>query len=356
MVPPGDLKTCRIHWKDLNEDPLKVLRSLLPFLREGPFPNIVFLKEDGTPQEGSDAGGLGRHLMSELFAQLSKLRCIPTNPGTNRLRPTATVNPTAAEKEILEALGLLFIEAANGNLPIGQIFDLAFFTDLHAFSGRNLREYKEAPQAWIKKKCSESNPHIALAIKGYTNLAELIELGITEASTLENMDLEEGKLFVLNACIEATVQQEAPWYEAAYLIASAMQGQPGWHSLRYLSVDELHASIEGSFSKEAFKGAIYWEGTADASTKGYLLKWIDTQNEEKVKDLLQFSTGSRSLTGEPVIVMISAPTREGTFPFPTSHTCVRQLCLPTGYSSQGMFDDKVNESLESAKVSGFLYR
>ncbi len=356
MVPASDLHTCPINWKTLNEDPLEVLRSLLPFLREGPFPNIVFLKQDGTPQEGSDIGGLGRHLMSELFAQLSKLSCIPTNRGTNRLRPTATANSTAAEKEILEALGLLFVSAANGNLPIGQIFDLAFFTDLHAFSGQNLREYKEAPQAWIKKKCSESNSHIALAIKGYTNLAELIELGLTEASTLENMDLEEGKLFLLNASIEATVQQEAPWYEAAYLIASAMQGQPGWHSLRSLSVDELHASIEGLFSKEAFKRALQWQGTADASTQAYLLKWIDTQNEEKVKDLLQFSTGSRSLTGEPVIVMISAPTREGTFPFPTSHTCVRQLCLPTGYSSQGMFDDKVNESLESAKVSGFLYR
>ncbi|MCX6995160.1 MAG: hypothetical protein NTY13_05015, partial [Chlamydiae bacterium] len=90
-------------------------------------------------------------------------------------------------------------------------------------------------------------------------------------------------------------------------------------------------------------------------TKAYLLKWIETQNEEKVKDLLQFSTGSLSLTGEPVEVMISPPTRQGTFPLPTSHACARQFCLPTGYSSQQMFDDKINQSLEDAKANGFLF-
>ncbi len=354
MVPPGDLKTCRIHWKDVNEDPLKVLRDLLPFLREGPFPNIVFLKEDGTPQEGSDAGGLGRHLMSQLFAQLPKLGCIPENPGTNRLRPTATANPTAAEKEILEALGLLFVSAADRNLPIGQIFDLAFFTDLQAFSGQNLGEYKEDPQAWIKKQCSERSPHIATSIKSCQTL-ELLNQTFSEYTIPEELELEEAKLFVRNACIEATAREEAPWYEAAYLIALAMKSQQGWHSLRYLSAYALQTRIEGSFSKEAFKGAIHWQGTADVSTKAYLLKWIDTQNEEKVKELLQFSTGSLSLTGQSVIVMLSPPAIGGGFPLPISHTCARQLCLPTGYSSQEMFDDKMKQSLEDAEANGFLF-
>ena len=353
-VPPNDWEPFHISWKDLNENPLKVLKALLPFLREGPFPNIVFLNEDGTPQEGSDVGGLGRHLISQLFAQLSKLGCIPKNPGTELLRPTAPTAATPAEKEILEALGLLFVSAAHRKLPIGQIFDLAFFTDLQAFSGQNLGEYKEAPQAWIKKQCSESSPHIATSINTWQTL-ELLKQTFSEYPIPAELDLEEAKLFILNTYIESTVQVRSPWYEAAYLISSAMQGQRGWHSLSSLSVDALQASIEGAFSKEAFKRAIHWQGTADVSTKAYLLKWIETQNEEKVKDLLQFSTGSLSLTGEPFIVTISPPARQGTFPLPTSHTCVRQLCLPTGYSSQQMFDDKIKQSLEDAKANGFLF-
>ena len=129
VVPPSDLG---IRWKDLNEDPLKVLRALLPYLKRGLFPEIVFLNDDGTPQEGSDTGGLGRHLMSQLFTQLAKVGCIPKNPGTELLRPrvTASLAETATEKELLEALGLLFVQAANRNFPIGKIFVPDFFMDL----------------------------------------------------------------------------------------------------------------------------------------------------------------------------------------------------------------------------------
>ena len=349
-----DLNTCPIYWKTLNEEPLKVLKTLLPYLKGGSFPKIVFLNEDGTRQEGSDAGGLRRTLMSELFAQLSKRGCIPKNPGTELLRPTAAAD--AEEKEILEALGLLFVSAADRNLPIGQIFDLPFFTDLQAFSGQNLGEYTEDPPAWIKKQCSENSSPMAQTIRECQTL-ELLKENFSEYPFSAELDLEGAKLFVLNACLEETVKERSPWYEAAYLIASAMKGIMGsrWENLCALSPEAFQGSIEGAFSKEAFAAAIQWQGRDDAPTKAFLLKWIDTHDEEHVKELLQFSTGSRSLTGEPVYVMISPPNIEGTFPLPTSHTCARQLCLPTGCSSQQMFDDKIKQSLDAAKATGFLF-
>ena len=354
VVPASDLNTCPIYWKTLNEEPLKVLKALLPYLKKGSFPNIVFLNEDGTRQEGSDAGGLRRTLMSELFAQLSKRGCIPKNPGTELLRPTAAAD--AEEKEILEALGLLFVSAADRNLPIGQIFDLPFFTDLQAFSGQNLGEYTEDPPAWIKKQCSENSSPMAQTIRECQTL-ELLKENFSEYPFSAELDLEGAKLFVLNACLEETVKERSPWYEAAYLIASAMKGIMGsrWETLCALSPEAFQGSIEGAFSKEAFAAAIQWQGSADAPTKAFLLKWIDTHDEEHVKELLQFSTGSRSLTGEPVYVMISPPNIEGTFPLPTSHTCARQLCLPTGCSSQQMFDAKIKHSLDDAKATGFLF-
>ena len=188
-------------------------------------------------------------------------------------------------------------------------------------------------------------------------LEELVALEVTDTVIPEGLDLKGAKLFILNACMEETVQARIPWYEAAYLIASAMKGRMGaaWETSCALAPEKFQASIEGLFSKEAFAAAIQWQGRDHAPTKAYLLKWIATHDEDMVKDLLQFSTGSRSLTREPVIVMISLPTREGTFPFPTSHTCARQLCLPTGYSSQEMFDAKIKESLENAEASGFLF-
>ncbi|MCX6994414.1 MAG: hypothetical protein NTY13_01005, partial [Chlamydiae bacterium] len=354
VVPASDLNTCPIYWKTLNEEPLKVLKALLPYLKRGSFPNIVFLNEDGTRQEGRDAGGLSKHLMSELFAQLSKLGCIPKNPGTELLRPTAAAD--AEEKEILEALGLLFVSAADRNLPIGQIFDLPFFTDLQAFSGQNLGEYKKDPPAWIKKQCSENSSPTAQTIRECQTL-ELLKQTFSEYPFPAELDLEGAKLFVLNACLDETVKERSPWYEAAYLIASAMKGIMGsrWENLCALSPEAFQGSIEGAFSKKAFAAAIQWQGRDDAPTKAFLLKWIDTHDEENVKELLQFSTGSRSLTGESVNVMISSPNIEGTFPLPTSHTCARQLCLPTGYSSQQMFDDKIKQSLDDAKATGFLF-
>ncbi|MCX6995220.1 MAG: hypothetical protein NTY13_05340 [Chlamydiae bacterium] len=344
-------RRCIIRWKDLNESPQETLMNLLPHLKKGFLPNIIFSNDDGTPQEGSDLGGLSSHLMSELFAQLSKCRCIPENPGTKLLRPTSD-----APHEFLEAIGLLFVQATTKNLPIGQIFDPAFFRDLKAFHHQNLRDYKRDPQAWIEEQYRERNPHIPLAINDYKDPEDLKQ-DFSEHNIPASLNLKDTKLFVLNAHIKSNAKTETSWYQAAFAIASAMEGALGtdWESLCALSVDKFQARIEGLFSKEAFKAAITWQGSDDVSTKAYLLNWINTHEDVRVKDLLQFATGSRSLTGEPVIVMISAPTREGTFPFPTSHTCVRQLCLPTGYSSQGMFDDKVNESLESAKVSGFLF-
>ncbi len=356
VVPPSDLG---IRWKDLNEDPLKVLRALLPYLKRGIFPEIVFLNDDGNPQEGSDIGGLGRHLMSQLFTQLAKVGCIPKNPGTELLRPRVTAPPaeTAAEKELLEALGLLFVQAANRNFPIGKIFVPDFFMDLQAFSGQNLSEYKKDPQTWIKEHCTQKNSDIATPIMACRTLEELVALKVTDTVIPEGLDLKGAKLFVLNACMEETVQARTPWYEAAYLIASAMKGRMGaaWETSCALAPEKFQASIEGSFSKEAFVAAIEWQGSNHAPTQAYLLKWISTHDEDMVKDLLQFSTGSRSLTGESVKVMISSPNIEGTFPLPTSHACARQLCLATGYSSQEMFDAKIKESLENAEDSGFLF-
>ena len=54
---------------------------------------------------------------------------------------------------------------------------------------------------------------------GCRSLEELVELDVTYTVIPEELDLEEAKIFVLNACIEATAQKETPWYEAAYLIA-----------------------------------------------------------------------------------------------------------------------------------------
>ena len=342
---------CTIRWKDLNEDPLKVLRDLLPCLRRGPFPNIVFLNDDRSSQVGYDAGGLRRHLMSQLFAQLSKLGSISKNPGTDLLRPIATND----EDAILEAMGLLFVKAVNAKLPIGQTFHPVFFTDLQAFSGQNMSEYQQDPLSWIQKQYIKKNPDRALTITRFNDL-EALHQAYSEYLIPKGLDLEGAKLFILSAFMKETVQEETPWYKAAYQIASAMKGKmnAAWEPFCALSADEFQASIEGSFSKEAFINTIVWEGRTDSMTQAYLINWIDTHDDPTVKELLQFSTGSRSLTKEPVMVMISPPNVEGTFPLPISHTCARQLCIFTGYLSQEMFNAKIKHSLEVANASGFL--
>ena len=83
--------------------------------------------------------------MSELFAQLAKQGCIPKNPDTELLSPrvTAPAAATTAEKELMESLGLLFVQAAKSNLPIGQIFDLVFLRIFRFFLVRILGNIKK---------------------------------------------------------------------------------------------------------------------------------------------------------------------------------------------------------------------
>ncbi len=96
---------------------------------------------------------------------------------------------------------------------------------------------------------------------GCRSLEELVELDVTYTVIPEELDLEEAKIFVLNACIEATAQKETPWYEAAYLIASTMKESLGadWETSCALPAEVFQDSIKGEFSKEAFLHAIRWD-------------------------------------------------------------------------------------------------
>jgi len=371
----------------VKQKPREVLKKLFELhMQYTQLPNIKFMKPDGTLQEGQDAGGLTRELMTLLMQGLypadaaANLPTAARNPGDPLLPIIDTAQPTEEQVQCYKSMGMLFAKALrDGTFVLGNYFDPALFAMIHSFTQAqidavplNIATYDQIPENTrksLEKALLKNKFHQMFDSNDLDNEIEaFVEQG-TVSATLAAINLGDTKAEIYEALgIQKIVC-------ATTVIAKSMQmhlaDSNDWDAAKRPNADELQGKIEGTVSREALMDALQFTmaqlNVADRSwtqsdpviynesnskAKQYIAEWLSKpeRTTDDYKKFLKFITGNTTLGPASRITITTYPPRDGVEPI-VVHTCFNrmELCVDQ-FASYDAFEEALHAAMG---VEGF---
>jgi len=177
--------------------------------------------------------------------------------------------------------------------------------------------------------------------------------------TLMDQQAWNAKVFeICSACSKPTL------LSAGRAISAICQGilgaLPEDSDLQACTPEFLKEQLEGALSREMLLAALPPEpaNAAARTTHQWLRLWVQQASDEQLSRFCQAVTGSGALSydaeGQPLAWAITWQNGVD-LDLPTSHTCSRELELPTGYKDYEVFQNKLETFIAYAQVGfGFI--
>ncbi len=369
-----------ISFELLKNNPEKVLRSLQFKITDGRLPHIQFLDENQEPTEAIDAGGLSRQLQSTLFENLfnetARTKKLPFY--NKKIADEEGVLPQVrlgqdefgADKKAYHTLGELFAIAATDSLLTGVHFHIGLFGalssltrgELKVLSKRDINSWKDLPEPVLVKIFASLDPKFAFLTKSKEQRSKTEGEMFNALMTLYDEDYNERTAANLREAIENYSKDNAdiPFSEIIPAIAFIAQGmfstldEYNWKKLVMVTPADLSAKIQGEMiTLEKLMENIHWKETESAESKRtitFLKEWLIQAEQTDLNKFYESITGLKSIgkDAKKLIVNLYEPEAKESGKLPSSHTCSFALDLPVIYSSQEIFNVKMNEFLKNA--------
>ncbi|MBF8263256.1 MAG: hypothetical protein HW387_921 [Parachlamydiales bacterium] len=302
---------------------------------ESLIPQVVFLQDNLTPDDGVDAGGLSAQLITELFAHLfdgsenRKIRLVNEIPSL--------IEPVQEnEKQLLNNLGIMIGRLFKidgliaGRILPDRYFELIqstlIFTDNLDYSQMyGLCQHLVHPEMMRLHNISETRAAISSTDRDWL----INQLAFDDKPNAElKKDIEQHLVELYRSMILAA-------REMAQGITIAIGDLK---PLRRLSYTKLSEKIQGqAFSREAIAQQITYEGHSEVVRQK--VTWLkahitspDTP-QKWVENFLFAITGQRSLTPKTKIKV-----KDSSDNMCKAHTCFQQLEVPTTHTNIGSRD------------------
>jgi hypothetical protein len=369
--PLGTLIVDPADFSDEARNPTRPLLQLFAEISQKQrFPRIRYQNS-----EGSDAGGLTRDFVSQIFQALCHpdQKSLPLMASDNRYFPKVEVAPPPAlplEDQIkcYQAIGMLFARAINGDpslakgkdsVTTGTHFHPNMFAMIHALT---LDEMNLIPDPLAH----DSVPDVKLKLTKLYLKAQFPQLfrphGIEEAivddeivklmngevsQRLQESGVDEDFLkdYHVNSIIQATL-----------IIAKSMHKNLAisdqWAGIIGNSPESLSKRIEGSLTPDLVIDAFGLKDEAEDTRKGMVKRWVRTASPEALKNFVFSLTGSTSLSPGQKLSVQLCEVLNNPENAPVFHTCGQYMDLPR-YETYEIFETKLGISIASAMAGGF---
>jgi hypothetical protein len=370
------LATISIDPADFSDEARNPTRPLLQLFEEinqnERFPRIKYKDSDG-----SDAGGLTRDFVSQIFQALchSDQKSLPFMVADGRYLPKVEAGPLPTlpledQVKCYKAIGMLFARAINGDpslskgkdsVTVGAHFHSNMFAMIHALT---LDEVKLIPDPLL----DDSVPEIKQKLTKFylkSQFPQLFRPNGVEESVIDDeivklmngevsqrlqdsgVDPEEDFLkdYSVNSIIQATLVIAKSMHKTLAL-------SDKWAELIGNSPEALSKKIEGSLTSDLVINAFGLKDEAEDTRKGMVKRWIRTASPEALKNFVFSLTGSTSLAPGQQLSVQLCEVLNNPENAPVFHTCGQYMDLPK-YETYEIFEAKLAISVASAIVGGF---
>ncbi|MBT3394620.1 MAG: hypothetical protein HN411_05900 [Waddliaceae bacterium] len=345
----GKATSIAINETILRESPLDVLSAIVA--RCSNAFEVTLISADGKASPGQDAGGLRRHVVSNIFTSLlAKGQLLREKEDSS----IVLASSPDTNMEHFKQLGQLLSYVYTSGCFIGNALPQELFTILSALSSSDYQQLKDPlPDSLILtiqgnregyyflRTCVEnSSDGENINLDGLNKLTkDFIKHLLGRESLPESLTIKELAARVLqDENIKAYVNKIKS-------IAIGMYERLGDERLKEFAgvaggEQKLHDNIEGAITPQSLIKALTWRSVGESVNeheKKHMETWIQ-QHPDRISNFILAVTGSRAL-GPTTTITISLK-RGDEFSLPSSHTCSRELVLPD-YDTQKVFNEKM---------------
>ncbi len=362
--PFGTLIVDPADFSDEARNPTRPLLQLFEEINQKQrFPRIRYENS-----EGSDAGGLTRDFVSQIFQALCHpdQKSLPLMASDDRYFPKVEVAPPPAlslgdQIKCYQAIGMLFARAINGDpslvkgsVTTGTHFHPNMFAMIHALTPDEMNlipdplTHESVPDVklkltrlYLKAQFPQLfSPHVV-----DDEITKLVNGEVSQRLQASGVDEDFLKDYHVNSIVEATL-----------IIAKSMHKNLAlsnqWAEIIGNSPEALSKKIEGSLTPDLVIDAFGLKDEAEDTRKGMIKRWVRTASPEALKNFVFSITGSTSLSpGQKLSVQLceNLNNHENA---PVFHTCGQYMDLPR-YETYEIFEAKLAISIASAVAGGF---
>ena len=356
--------------------------------------SILFNDNNGNRMNGVDAGGLAKHLISALFDSLLKQK---------KLNPEQYLEQSQEEQELQQQIWtdsgrvIMFSYKSHANrnsFPIGVVFNNEFYSALKALTRdetsrtlndffnlnsnlnrlldlykildpnsmlntNNIKKWLEPINNLNNEDMAEAFTHLSYTLdEDLPDDLRIINL-VCEDSDTDKVDQEKlrNNFLAIQEKIKADLKEQITTpLSQLFCIAKGMKALSplDFSSFSNISSQTLCDRIQGKLTKALVLQSLdfggYYSGVSQ-QTQYFLRQWINNAEEQKLKDFVQFITGSTSLAGSARL-RVSNHYRSERFCF--THTCSNQIEVPNRtYANYEEFEEMLNTSIEAGLSEGF---
>ncbi|HSX10940.1 MAG TPA: hypothetical protein VLF94_04405 [Chlamydiales bacterium] len=361
--------------RGINEIPQFHLEKLSEILKQHPNTDlrVSFLKNDGTRDEGVDAGGLSRDCLDDLFEHVTKadgLLRFERHPESNLLLPAPQGNNgalTFEENQMYRQMGqvMMYCYQNQRNLLIGRRFDNSIYRAAFSLTPPEIdREFAALPLAAKMKMCEEmarenneppgSLRLIQIARKGNgLSAADLMEVEdfLNMNGDLPpdfdhahfNPDNPQQKAIVLKALTDQILER----FKSLPAIHALAKGMKEIRArIDNIGFREFSRKIQGSLDRNVIINAIRVQGFNRGVQRkvDWLKEWIrDEATDDELQKFIKFVGGTSCL---PVgrAIQVAEQDVNNPLPVPRAHSCFFQIDISPVDAAYGPHNDHTKEN------------
>ncbi len=303
---------------------------------------VKFLNDDFTPQDGIDADGLTRDLLTWLSQNLldgSRSRVIQIEPSTQLPELKDIFN--SQQPPALKNLGKLFaycMTHTQKRAVTGRVLPDSFFTllkEMCTIASATPPTNDQTLEAFGKIKKTTENGWLFDYVKDPDTLLTDNQKYILSADCLDLQNPDQVKEYI--------VETWKPRVNAAWMVYKGLTPTL-LQTVRSLSAIDLSAQIQGNpFNRQEIAGKITTTSTEPVIQEKtqWLKELVLTEDEEWVKQLLKYVTGNSVVTATTKIKI--KPHDLPAAVLPKSHTCFNELDIPITHSTIGTDDKTITD-------------
>jgi hypothetical protein len=350
-----------IRLSSIVKDPDAVLDKLARYIVSNPNQplDVAFFDDDDKRMSGFDAGGLSRHLITDLFLGLLNSKIIRFEKLENgRVLPITAQNTLAPnEKAKWTQVGIILSYCIDrGNLLIGTVFEEGFFDALLTFDASAEGFDAMLPVYKKLKKDDESELQMIHRFERLINAQEWSDADMDEALCMINPDEDEPRKLrktenrhqdvkskLYETFKEIIFPKMVKHLEPIRLIKIECEKSL---SSRSYTAQSLCTKLQGSIDKDSVRSRIQF--SQNLPNKDFFNRWILESTEDELKALIKAATGSIVVGSTPIRVVSSSGSMA------CFHTCGYQIDLPSkDYPEYLAFKTMLTLSIEYGLAGGF---
>lgn len=330
------------------KDPDATLAKVANYIQDNPGQSlsVTFFDDAGNRMQGIDAGGLTRHLITDLFEALPNSKMIQFAKLENgRVTPFSGATLSKKERDKWTQVGIVLAFCLEKNLLVGSVFEDGFFEALKIFDPTTNDFFYRLSVYKVLRKDDEQEIKMLNRIEALLKKNEWTEADFEEANSMINLgeDDDEPTQETLKRELRGFLSMHNQILDPMGCIAVELRRSSIFNKI---SAKEFLERVQGKIDKKTVLSRMNF--SQDHPNESYLKRWVSESTDDELKALIKAATGS-CVVGNTSIHVISSSGSMACF-----HTCGYQIDLPKrNYPDYMAFKAMLTLSVEYGLAGGF---